>query len=335
MSSKNEIWIWAEQRQERIEPSSIELIEKGKELAELLSSSLAAVYIGGSGERIEELFEYGVPKVYLLHHPELVLYQGGPYSILFSRLVAKYQPQVILMSTTYLGLELAPRVAALTGAGLTAHCVDLFVERHKDGHILVQVVPGWGGNLMVKIVCPERRPQMATVKAGIFEKPQRRPGASGEVVSNPVRLDELDWRVKAIELIEEEEDRSLEEADVIVCGGWGVKGAGVMDDLQKLAETLKGAVAGTRPLVDAGLIAENQMIGISGKTVNPRLFISLGASGASHFTTGFLKSKVIFSIDQNPNAQIFEVSDLGIVGDLKKVLPVLVDELERYMQSRG
>ncbi|MFC1974618.1 electron transfer flavoprotein subunit alpha/FixB family protein [Chloroflexota bacterium] len=226
-------------------------------------------------------------------------------------------------------MDLAPRVAAKVKTGLTAHCTDLYIDKAGDKPQLIAVVPGWGGNLMVKIACPEKRPQMATVKPGVMEKPDRVKDRQGQIIRIETNINDADFRARTIEIIEEKPSGiPLDEADIIVAGGWGLESVGGFELVEELAEVLGGAVGGTRPAVDKGWLPEERMIGSSGKTVSPKFFISAGASGAMHFTTGFLKSKVILAIDKNPKAPIFEVCDLGIVGDLGKIIPCLVGELK-------
>ena len=192
----------------------------------------------------------------------------------------------------------------------------------------MQVVPGWGGNLALKIVC-DTTPQMATVKPGVMAEAPRTK-AQGEILPLAVEIKGGDFRAETIEIVEEElEERPLEEAKIVVAGGWGLNSLGSFELVGELAKVLGGAVGGTRPALDKGWITESSLIGQSGKTVSPDLFISLGASGAAQFTTGFEKAKVILAVEQNPQAPIFEIADIGIVGDLKSILPLLIQELKK------
>jgi len=333
MNQGNEVWIWAEQRSGRLMEVSLELISKGLELSQRLEVGLAAVLIGDRAEELaEELLAYGVGKVYLMEEARLRLYQSDVYANIMANLIYEHNPQIILLGATTIGMDLAPRVAAKVKTGLTAHCADLYLEE-IDGRLqLVQVVPGFSGNLMVKIACPQRRPQMATVRPGVMEKPNCMEEGKGQIVRVKPNIKEEDFRAKTIDIVEEKPvGIPLEEANVVVAGGWGLQSAGGFGLIEELANILGGAVAGTRPAVDANWVPEERMIGQSGKTVSPNLFISAGASGAPHFTTGFLKSKVILAIDQNPKSPIFEVSDIGIVGDLRKIVPCLGEELKRIL----
>jgi len=315
---------------------SLELLGKGQELARGLKGALAAVLIGDKVEGLApELIAHGADKVYLAQDAQLRLYQSGPYARILADLIAQYQPEILLIGGTSLGRDLAPRVAAKARTGLTAHCVDLYIEEIEGKPQMVQVVPGWGGGLMLKILCPERRPQMATVTPGIMERPVRDEARQGEVIPVTPRVEAKDLRARTVEMMEEKvEGIPLEAADVVVAAGWGLYSMGGAEPAERLARLLGGAVAGTRPAVDKGWVPPERMIGQSGKTVKPRLFISLGASGAMHFTTGFLKSKTILAIDRNPQAPIFQICDVGIVGDLRDVLPVLEAKLKAFLSPK-
>ena len=325
-----EVWVWAERSVGRIARVSLELLSKGGDLAQRLRGRLAVVLIGNNlRDAAQELIGYGAQKVYLIEDPGLELYQSNAYTRLLAESIQEHRPEVVLLGATSLGKELASRVAARLEIGLVAHCVDLYVDENGERLQLVQVVPGWSGNLMLKILCPERRPQMATIRAGIMELPSRDESRRGEVIVEVVSLKKEDFRIKTIKVVEEKPvGAELEEAEVVVAGGWGLYSAGGFELARELAQLLKGVVAGTRPVVDKGLVPEEHLLGQSGKMVSPKLTFSLGASGAMHFTTGFLKSKVILAVDLNPEAPIFEICDIGIVGDLREILPRLVEELK-------
>ncbi len=213
------------------------------------------------------------------------------------------------------------------GTGLTAHCVDLQVEEVNGVPLLCQLVPGWGGDKMLAITCPRKRPQMATVKAGVFDLPPRCDGKARVIRISP-QLEEKHFRAETVEVKEAAPPGTpLEEAETVIAVGWGGYSLGDLKLVDELASVLGAAIGGTRPIVDKGWIPPERMIGQSGRVVSPRLFISLGASGAMHFTTGFSSARFVLAIDQNPKAPIFDVADLGIVGDLREVLPHLIKEL--------
>lgn len=333
MKRGNPVWVWTEQRNNRLMEVGIELLGKGLELSERLNVKLETILIGDqTRELADELIAFGADTVYTVEDARLQAYQSDVYPNIVADLIKKHSPEILLIGATNIGMDLAPRVAAKLKTGLTAHCVDLYIDEDGGVPYLAHIVPGWGGNLMVKIVCPEKRPQMATVRPGVLEKPVRDEERKGEIVKITPDIKDGDFRVRTIEMVEEKASGiPIEEADIVVAGGWGLYAVGGFKPIEELAEVLGAAVGGTRPAVDKGWIPDDQMIGQSGKTISPKLFISVGASGAMHFTTGFLRSKVIMAIDQNPDAPIFEVSDIGIVGDLREILPCLIEELKNLV----
>ncbi len=331
----NEIWVWAEQRNGRLTGVSLELLSKGLELSNELKVELATILMGAKAQDLaQELIAYGADKVYLVEDPRLELYQSDVYTRVMADLVKQYQPEILMLGGTAIGMDLAPRVAARVKTGLTAHCVDLYIDKVDDRPCLIAAVPGWGGNIMIKIVCPQRRPQMVTVKPGVMEKPTRDEKRAGQIIKVETEISDDEFKSRTIEIVEQEPvGMPLEEAAIVVAGGWGLNSAGGFKLVEELAEVLNGAVAGTRPAVDASWVSEEQMLGSSGKTINPKLLISIGASGQMHFTTGFLKSKVILAINDNRKSPIFEVSDIGMVGDLREIVPCLVEELKEVKKS--
>lgn len=326
-----EVWVWAEQRNGRLLGVSLELLGKGRELAEKLGVGLAAVLLGDRVEGLaKELIAYGAGKVYLLEDSHLKLYQGDLYTRAISELVKRHKPEILLMGATAIGMELAPSVAARVDTGLTAHCVGLTIEPVKDKPLMVAAIPGFGGKIMVKIACPEKRPQMVTVKAGMMEKPGRDEARQGQIIREKFDLRPEDMKARTLEMVEEKPvGVPVEEADTVVSVGWGVQSAPNLKLAKEMATVLRAGWAGTRPAVDKGWVPEEDMIGQSGKLVSPKLFISLGASGAMAYAVGFLKSKVVLAVDKNPGAPVFEMCDIGIVGDLSKLLPLLLEEFKQ------
>jgi len=326
-----EIVVWAEQRDHQLLPVSLELLEKARELALQINGSVSSVLMGVQCRPLaDDLIHYGASRVFLVEDPCLCFYQSDLHPKILARLLSDLSPEIVLIGGTTTGMDLAPRVAAKLRTGLTAHCVNLSIENVNGKDQLIQVVPGWGGNMLVKIICPDHRPQMATVRPGVMEMGKPDKSRKGAVIPVAAGIAERDIKAKTIEFIRESsDDLSIEKSDTIVSGGFGLESAGGFALIEELARAVHGEVAGTRPAFDQGFIPESRMIGQSGKTVRPRLFISVGASGAIHYTTGFNKSKVIVGIDKNPKAPIFEISDLGIVGDLRKILPFLIEEFKK------
>jgi electron transfer flavoprotein alpha subunit len=332
VSNSGEIWVIGEQRRGRLEEVSLELLSKGAALSQRMGVTLSSVLLGDKVEEIAwELVFHGAEKVYLLEDARLRYYQSEAYARLLAGVIKEHEPQIVLIGATEIGKELAPKVAAKLRTGLTAHCIDLYVGDVGDAPHLIHVVPGWGGNLVMHIICPQRRPQVVTVKPGVLPKTVRDENKKGKIIRiKPDVRDEDFSRIETVEVVEEPpQGKSLESADVVVCGGWGMNALGDFSRVQELADILGGVVAGTRPAMDKGWVDEAQMIGQSGKTVSPGFFVSLGASGAMHYTTGFMGSKVVLAVDQNPQAPIFQMADIGIVGDLREVLPCLIEELKK------
>ncbi len=331
MGTGRDTWVYAEQRMGRLARVSLELLSKGSEISRELGGGLVAVLVGSGVEPLaSKLISHGADTVYVIEDPRLRYYHNQAYAAAIADLVAERQPEVLLVGATAIGEDLAPSIAARLGTGLTAHCIDLRMEDSNGVAMLHQTVPGWGGGKRVDIICPERRPQMATVKPGVFVVSHERKNAQGQVVKIAPRLSDRLFRARTVEIRDEAEcDLPIEEAEVVVAAGWGVNSLGGMDLVHELAEVLEGAVAGTRPLLDKGWITSDCMIGQSGKVIGPNLFISLGASGAMHFSTGFERAKFVLAVDQNPHAPIFQAADVGIVGDLREILPPLILELRK------
>jgi electron transfer flavoprotein alpha subunit len=337
VSNSGEIWVIGEQRRGRLEEVSLGLLSKGAALSQTMGVTLASVLLGDEVEEAaRELIFHGAEKVYLLEDARLRYYQSEAYVRLLTGVIKEHEPQIVLIGATGIGKELAPKIAAKLKTGLTAHCIDLYVGEVDDAPQLIHVVPGWGGNLVMHIICPQSRPQMVTVKPGVLPRAARDESRKGKIIKvRPDVKDEDFRRIETVEVVEEPpKSESVESADVVVCGGWGMNALGGFSKVQELADILRGVAAGTRPAVDKGWVDEARMIGQSGKTVSPGLFVSLGASGAMHYSTGFVGSKVVLAVDRNPQAPIFQVADIGIVGDLREVLPRLIEELEKDRTPR-
>lgn len=328
--SLKEILVWAEQRDGRLMPVALEILAKARELADPLGARVSAAAIGEDcGSCAAELVAHGADRVFVVEDARLCFYQADAYTAILCRIAGETRPGLVLLGATSVGADLAPAVAARLATGLTAHCTDVHVEDIDGRAQPVMTVPGWRGNLMVKIVCPEKRPVMATIRPGVMEKGAPDPSRRGEIVALEPGLGEGDFRARTIGHVAEAGEGELEQAKIVVSGGFGFYEAGGTALLEELALAAGGVTAGSRPACDAGWVPESRLIGQSGRTVSPDLFISVGASGAPHYTTGFAKSKVVVAVDRNPKAPIFDVADFGIAGDLREVLPALTEELKR------
>jgi len=333
VTDKGQVWVWVEHYENEMAKVSLGLLGKAHELCQQLGGGeVVSVLVGTENQQMAaELINYGSDKVYVAEGASLSLFEPEPCAHFVAELVQRYEPEIMLWGATSLGREIASRVAAKAGTGLTAHCIDLCVEEIEGKPQMVAVVAGWGGNLTLKNICPQKRPQMATVKAGIFPPPEPKK-RDGEII--PVEVEERAYHLEVVEVVEEREETiPLEEAEVVVAGGWGLNSLNGFQKVEELAELLEGSVGGTRPALDAGWITADRMIGQSGKTVAPQLMITLGVSGAAQFTTAALSSGLIVAVDKNPDAPIFEVADIGIVGDLQEVLPLLIDKIRAIKEK--
>ena len=328
-----EVWVWAEHYRGELLGGSPGLIGKARRLCQQLGGGeVASVLFGDQSQRLaSELVDHGSDRVYLADDPALGPFDTELRTNFMTKLIQSHQPEIVLWGTSSLERETAARVAARLRTGLTAHCLDLYIEEVDGKPQLITVVAGWGGNVSLKIICPEKRPVMATVNPGIF-RPNELERRRGQVV--PVAIEDSVSRLEITEVVEQQgETEALEQAEVVVVGGWGLTCMGGFEAVEELAQVLGGTVAGTRPALDAGWITHERVIGQSGRIVAPRLLITLGVSGAPQFSTGVLSSGVILAIDRNLDAPIFEMADIGIVGDLREVLPLLIDRVRKIKRE--
>lgn len=324
----SKIWVFVEQRHGHVAEVGLELLAKGVELGASTQWSVAAILVGHEvGGLTDLLLSYGVEEVLVADHPLLAEYCNEAYVKALTPTLQDCNPEVVLLGATAMGTDLAPRLAARLRTGLSAHCIGL--DLTPDGQLL-SVVPGWGGNLMARISCPKTRPQIATVKPGVF--PMIEPGAGrGHVIHMEVNLTDEDITYRVLETEKEEIAKSgLETAEVVVAGGWGVGSKSDWQVIQDLAGVLNGAVGATRPPVDEGWAEEKQMIGQSGVTVHPKLYIGVGISGHMHHLVGLKATDLKVAINSDPDAPIFEYCDLGLVGDFKEIVPELTEAIKAH-----
>jgi len=322
---QSQIWIFMEQRAGVLNDVGLELLGKAREMAEASGSTVTALLLGAEVAPLaDKIIAHGADTVLIAAHPKLEPYRLLPYTAVLARCCREFHPSILLFGATSLGVELAPRLAARLNTGLSAHCIDLQLD--ADGNLL-QMVPGWGGGVVATIRCPQHRPQMATVMPGVMKKIQPSP-RTGRVVYLAVG-DDLDDSGPTVLEVHRDEPKALplEQAEVVVAGGWGVGGPEGWKLVEELAGLLGGAVGATRPPVDEGWANDAQMIGQSGKTIRPRLYIGVGISGMSHHVVGMDGSEVVVAINSDPKAPIFEVADICIVGDFRKIIPPLLEEI--------
>ncbi len=330
MSNNSNIWVWIEQRNGKLMDVSLQTLGKGIELAKYLAGKVAAVLIGDNVEGLaKEIISYGADNVYLVSDPGLKLYQSRAYTRIISELITRHKPDIMLMGASNIGIDLAPAVAARVETGLTAHCSDLQIEIIDNKPQLVATIPGFSGGMIVKIVWNENKPWMATVSSGVAEKPDFDENRQGAVVKVDYEAKDEDLQIQTVEMVEREPaSMPVEGAAIVVSGGKGIKTNEEFKLVKDLAEVLGAALGGTRPARDAEWITADNLIGSSGKTISPKLFISIGASGAAHYTCGFMKAKYIIAIDKDPSAPIFDMCDLGIQAELNEIVPCLIEQLK-------
>ena len=325
MSENSAIWVYASHRDGRVAPVALELLGKARELSVQAHAVVEAIVVGSQvGEVAEQLRHAGAVRVRLVDHPCLAQFSTVLHARALADLAARHRPLALLLGADNESGALAARVAARLGTGLSAHCVDLKLER--DG--LVQTVPGFGGQLLANIVCPRHRPQMATVMPGVF-RPVETTGAAAEIVRETV---EMPSDVRGPTEVERRRRdapgaATLAAADVVVAGGFGVGSKENWALVEELAGLLGGAVGATRPPVDEGWTTADRIIGASGVFVAPRLYVALGISGMMHHAVGIHGAKTIVAINADPKAPIFSFADYGIVGDLREVLPAIAGRL--------
>jgi electron transfer flavoprotein alpha subunit len=330
------VWTFAEQYEGHLEPLAFELLTRGRALADKRGTELASVLIGSDIDRecIKELFERGADKVYLVEEPRLKYYVNDRYSKVLVHLIKTFDPEIFIAGASTQGRTLMPYVAARIKTGLTADCTELDIEDGTGN--LLQTRPAIGGNIMATIKTPNYRPQMATVRPKSTPIPKRTPGRSGTIKEVTIP-DEL--------LIGREErlgfrpivtgEVNIEEADRVVSGGRGLKKGENFKLVHELAHRFGAAVGASRDAVDRGWAEYPQQVGLSGKTVVPKLYIALGISGSIQHLAGMKTSETIVAINNDPDAQIFHVADFGIVGDLFEVVPELIKELDQRKAQKG
>ena len=329
-NNKN-IWVYIETEEGKPKAVGFELLSPGRDIADKRGCSLVAVVIGnGVEETAKQAIAYGADQVLLLDAPEYNIYNTDVFGEAMVGLIEKYQPEGILIGATNNGRDLGPCVSCRIKTGLTADCTAIDLDA-ESGNI-AWTRPAFGGNLMATILCPNTRPQMGTVRPGVFKKPAADENRTGEIIREQMKIPEN--RVELIKRVREvAESVNLDEAEIIVSGGNGVGSAENFSYIKALADTLGGAVGASRAAVDNGWISHAHQVGQTGKTVAPKLYIACGISGAIQHVAGMSGSDTIIAVNKDPDAPIFSVADYGIVGDLFEVLPVLTAEFKKIKET--
>jgi electron transfer flavoprotein alpha subunit len=328
MNDNDNIWVFAEQSGGRLAGVTLELLAKARELERKTGGSVAAVLLGDDlGEIASELLAYGADAVIEAASPNLRDYKPVPYARALQSLVEKHSPSILLFGATTLGRDLAPRLQAKLLTGLTADCLDLDMD---ENGLLVQTKPSYGDNVMCQIVCPDTRPQMATVRPKVFSPMERIENPSGQVIREEINVpDDEHYQVigrSAANICE----TSVADADRLVCLGRGACGEGAVEAARALAGELCAAIGVTRPLTDSGQFTHDDQIGQSGTTVKPKLIINFGISGAVQYTVGMQNSELIVSVNKNEDAPIFGVSHYGYAGDAAEFMTAFLEALKRH-----
>lgn len=329
-----DIYVIIEQLDGIIKRVSLELIGEANRLSKKLGEKVIAVLLGNDIEdKAELLIKYGADEVLVIDDPMLEPYMTSPYTKAVSSIIEKRKPSIVLFPATSIGRDLAPRVAARIGTGLSADVTEFDID--KSSKSLLMMMPAFGGNIMATIVSKGKRPEMATVRAGVMLPLEKDMNRSGKIERFEIEFDDSDRDVLIREVvIEAEEKDDISNAEIIVAGGIGMGAAHHFDELKVLADELNGKLGATRPTVDAGWIDKSRQIGQTGKTVRPELFIGFGISGAIQLVSGMKKSKYVIAVNKDPKALIFDISDFGIVGDANKIIPLLIKKIQSYKASK-
>lgn len=325
--TQNGVWVFAEQRDGKLKAASYELLGKGREIADALHTELCSVCFGYNVADTHLLIAAGADKVYLIDDPSFKDNNEDLFTAELVRLVRQHKPEIVLAAATALGRSFVPRVAASLKTGLSADGTGLDIDPEKRW--LLQTKPAFGGNIMAVIICPERRPQMATIRPRVFKARPFDETRKGTIIKVDFNKESVTSRTRLLSFVDDITEKvKIEDAGIIVAGGRGLGKADNFRLIEELAKTMGAAVGATRPPVDEGWTTYAHQIGQTGKTVSPKLYIACGISGAIQHTAGITTSEIIVAINNDPAAPIFEVATYGIVGDVFQVVPMLIRKLK-------
>ena len=347
-----DVWVYTEQRAGKLMNVALELLGEGYRLSREISahSKVCAVLVGeDTNHLIQTLYSYGADKVYQIQHPLLKNYTTDGYAKVMTDAIGQYKPEIVLFGATHIGRDLAPRIAARLDTGLTADCTRLDINTGKYIHYLTnyttastdgldpesedkglkQTRPAFGGNLMATIVTPRTRPQMATVRPGVMDKLEEKVDAKGELVEVKAELTEKDIQVEVLDVVKAAKEMvSLTDAQIICSGGRGLGGPEGFKLVQALADKTGGVVGASRAAVDSGWIDQSHQVGQTGTTVKPKIYFACGISGAIQHLAGMQTSDIIIAINKDPEAPMMQLADYALCGDLKKVIPEIIQRWE-------
>lgn len=331
--SKN-IYVFVEQRDGKTQKVAFELIGKARELAAQLDQQVYGLVVGSNIAGLaDELIARGADGVVLVDNPMLAEYVTEPYAKAVASVIKAKEPEIVLFGATSIGRDLAPRVSARIHTGLTADCTGLDIA--EDTKLLMMTRPAFGGNIMATIACPDHRPQMATVRPGVMKALDADAARKGTVEKFELEFTPADMNIKVLEVIKsQKESVDITEAKILVSGGRGIGSPEAFGKLESLAKVLGGEVSSSRANVDAGWISHDKQVGQTGKTVRPDLYLACGISGAIQHLAGMESSEYIVAINKDDAAPIFDVADLGIVGDLHVIVPKLEEAIRKYKEAK-
>ncbi|MDD2385309.1 MAG: electron transfer flavoprotein subunit alpha/FixB family protein [Bacteroidales bacterium] len=324
------ICVFIEQRDGNIQPVALELLGKARQLADVLNEKVVALFSGYNiSNQSQILVEYGADEVICIDEPELKDYLTEQYSQAIFQAISEFKPSIVLIGATTIGRDLGPRLSARAETGLTADCTRLDISEEGE---LMMTRPAFGGNLMATITCANHRPQMSTVRPGVMQKADRQESKKGNVINFKPVFDKSKFKVRILENVKEDKGKvDITEAKILISGGRGVGSKEGFDKLQSLAKILNAEVSASRAIVDAGIVTQERQVGQTGKTVRPDLYFAFGISGAIQHLAGMEESDFIIAVNKDKFAPIFDVADIGIVGDVTQVIPLLTDRLAKEL----
>ncbi|WP_099188772.1 electron transfer flavoprotein subunit alpha/FixB family protein [Tepidibacter mesophilus] len=327
---KNEgVLVYIEQRESKIQNVSLELLGKGRDLSDKLNVKLTAALIGNNIQNAEELIHLGADKVIVVDDEKFEYYITKTYAKALTSIINTENPEIVLIGATSIGRDIAPRVSARIKTGLTADCTSLDIDEEDKNLLMTR--PAFGGNIMATITCSEHRPQMATVRPGVMKKFMKDESREGIIKYHSIDITENDMDIEVLEVVKEESKKiNIEDAKVLISGGRGIGNKENLSILNELADILKAEVSGSRAVIDEGWLEKDRQVGQTGKTVRPDLYFACGISGAIQHIAGMEDSNFIIAINKNAEAAIFDVADLGIVCDVNKVIPCLIEEIKSH-----
>jgi electron transfer flavoprotein alpha subunit len=342
------VYIFAEQVDNKIGGIAFELVGKAKDLAADLNTEVTAILVGGPEikAKANELAEYGADRVIVVSDPVLETYMTEPYTHALAEVINKFKPEIVLVGATPIGRDLGPSVSARVATGLTADCTKLDIgdfplkpvpghEAEQKHNQLLMTRPAFGGNTIATIACPNNRPQMATVRPGVMQKKEKKVGATCEIIEFNPGFEKNNKYVEILEVVKKISDTvDIMDAKILVSGGRGVGSPENFKILEDLAKAIGGEVSCSRAVVDAGWKPKDLQVGQTGKTVRPQVYIACGISGAIQHLAGMEESDLIIAINKDETAPIFDVADIGIVGDLNKIVPELTKQIEAFVAAK-